>query len=139
MPLDMFDVVTQALQRTCSQALAAAQLDSRLETMILTAVPYPIQLHDFGVRVEAAPTHFNPPKAKYKARNLEYCRKILKLQDNDWVLHLDEDSLIDINSLRACVDFIECERYEFGQVSTLGLTVCSSKRQDYLILEYLID
>lgn len=117
MRLNKANGAMQALQRTCSQTLAAAQFDPRLETVILTAVPYSIQLHDFGIRVEATPTHFSPSKAKYKARNLEYCRKALKLQTDDWVLHIDEDSLIDEHALRACIAFIECEQYEFGQVS----------------------
>lgn len=71
--------------------------------------------------MEATPSCFSPLKAKYKARNLEYCRKVLKLQDDDWVLHLDEDSLINENALRACINFIEFEQYDFGQVNNLGL------------------
>ena len=110
--------MTKALQRTCDEAVAAGQFDRRLETIILTAMPHRTQLHDFGVRVEAAPTQFKPQWATYKARNLEYCRQVLKLQDGDWVLHLDEDSLVDAGALKACIDFVEYEQYDFGQVRT---------------------
>lgn len=63
----------------------------------------------------AVPRSFVTHRAKFKARALEYFRKTMRLTDKDWVLHLDEESTIDQNSLYACIDFIERTDYSFGQ------------------------
>ncbi|KAJ6559523.1 glycosyl transferase family group 2-domain-containing protein [Mycena capillaripes] len=52
------------------------------------------------------PSIFRTSKAKYKARALEFYRQQQNLSKDDWVLHLDEESLIDEASVHACVDFI---------------------------------
>ena len=52
------------------------------------------------------PKTFKTKYAKYKARALEYFRKYIKLENKDWVLHLDEESIILKEDLNHCVDFI---------------------------------
>ncbi|KAJ7300588.1 glycosyl transferase family group 2-domain-containing protein [Mycena albidolilacea] len=52
------------------------------------------------------PGIFRTSKAKYKARALEFYRQQQNLSKEDWVLHLDEESLIDAASVQACLDFI---------------------------------
>ncbi|KAJ5087122.1 hypothetical protein N7456_010738 [Penicillium angulare] len=47
------------------------------------------------VNVVEVPDSFQPAHAKYKARALEWFRKHLRLCENDWVLHLDEETKID--------------------------------------------
>lgn len=58
----------------------------------------------------------------YKARALEYFRIRAQLGPEDWVLHLDEETLIDEHCIRACIDFIErCPEYNYGAVSLCTL------------------
>ena len=90
--------------------------DRRLEIVILADAPCAPELLDLGARVEVTPTDFVTEKARFKARSLEYFRAAVNLQAENWVLHLDEESMVDENALRACVDFIEKGEYDFGQV-----------------------
>lgn len=54
--------------------------------------------------------------AKHKARALEWYRKKMNLTEHDWVLHLDEESVIDPESLKAVLEFIWYEdKYLWGQ------------------------
>jgi hypothetical protein len=66
--------------------------------------------------VEVVPRTFRPAKAKFKARSLEWFRRSKQLGDCDWVLHLDEETIIDTSALYACLDFIRGSTYEIGQV-----------------------
>ncbi len=50
-------------------------------------------------------------KAKHKAKALDYFRSSMGLTPYDWVLHMDEESTMDRESLRGCFDFI---RYNTG-------------------------
>jgi hypothetical protein len=45
-------------------------------------------------------------KAKYKARALDYFRYHVSLGVYDWILHMDEESTTDGESLRRCLEFI---------------------------------
>lgn len=45
-------------------------------------------------------------KAKYKARALDYFRYHVSLGVYDWILHMDEESVTDGESLRRCLEFI---------------------------------
>jgi hypothetical protein len=53
------------------------------------------------------PRSFATKSAKYKARALEYFRVLMRFTQEDWILHLDEESTIDQGSLEACINFIE--------------------------------
>ncbi|KAK6223826.1 cre-bre-3 protein [Colletotrichum tabaci] len=59
------------------------------------------------VQIVVVPSAFAPSKAKYKARALEFYRRNQQLTASDWVLHLDEESMIDADVMDACVDFIK--------------------------------
>ncbi len=65
------------------------------------------------------PHSFKTRFAKYKARALEYFRIKMHLSDCDWVLHLDEESVIDPDSLTACIDFCRRSPHLMGQGSIL--------------------
>jgi cellulose synthase/poly-beta-1,6-N-acetylglucosamine synthase-like glycosyltransferase len=60
------------------------------------------------------PTEFKC-KAKAKARALEYFRLHVELKSNDWILHLDEESVVDRTSLNSCIEFIEQTNHGLGQ------------------------
>lgn len=59
------------------------------------------------VEVKAVPRSFRPTHARYKARVLEYFRRQQELTEDDWVLHLDEESELDEYAIKTCLDFIE--------------------------------
>ncbi|KAJ5864995.1 uncharacterized protein N7529_006911 [Penicillium soppii] len=59
------------------------------------------------VNIVKVPASFQPDHAKYKGRALEWCRQLWKLSDQDWVLHLDEETEIDEYLVNACLNFIE--------------------------------
>jgi hypothetical protein len=71
------------------------------------------------VDVILVPRDFQPPKAKYKARALEYARVVMDLGPQDWVLHLDEETQIDAYAVQTCLDFVERGDRHFGMVSLL--------------------
>lgn len=61
--------------------------------------------HDH-VRIHAVPAEFRALKAKYKARSLEWFRRNMPVYDDDWVLHLDEETIVDEYAITACLDFM---------------------------------
>ena len=56
--------------------------------------------------IHACPKSFKTDKAKHKARALEWYRQKMQFSERDWILHLDEESVIDKTSVLACFDFI---------------------------------
>lgn len=70
-----------------------------------------------GVHLIGTPSSFQPPKALYKARALEWFRLQAKLDDDEWVLHLDEETIVDDHTIQACLKFAETEtQFDMGQV-----------------------
>jgi hypothetical protein len=61
------------------------------------------------------PADFQPRHARYKARALEYFRQQQRFGPGDWVLHLDEESVLDAHGLQACIDYCERSPYLYGQ------------------------
>jgi hypothetical protein len=54
-------------------------------------------------------------KAKYKARALDYFRYHVSLGVYDWILHCDEESTCDAETVRRCFEFIRYTGHHFGQ------------------------
>jgi len=61
------------------------------------------------------PKSFSTDHSRYKARALEYYRQRMRLTEYDWVLHLDEESVIDVESLKRCLEFAWYSDCEWGQ------------------------
>lgn len=72
------------------------------------------------MNVVNVPEGFVSGKARYKARALEYFRESQVLTKEDWVLHLDEECIIDDHVIQACLDFIERGTDDIGMVSVLA-------------------
>jgi hypothetical protein len=87
-------------------------LDQGLSPSLARGIP------DF-VDVILVPRDFQPPKAKYKARALEYARVAMNLGPEDWVLHLDEETQIDAYAVQTCLEFVERGDRQFGMVRFL--------------------
>jgi hypothetical protein len=61
------------------------------------------------------PADFRTRHARYKARALEYFRQQQRFGPGGWVLHLDEESVLDAHGLRACLDYCERSPFLYGQ------------------------
>lgn len=68
------------------------------------------------VDVMNVPESFITQKARYKARAIDYFRRQSNLTKEDWVLHLDEESILDKHAMKACLDFIERGNEDIGMV-----------------------
>jgi egghead protein (zeste-white 4 protein) len=55
--------------------------------------------------------------ALFKARALQYCLedKVNLLSPNDWIVHLDEETLLTENSVRGILNFVGDGKHQFGQ------------------------
>lgn len=55
--------------------------------------------------------------ALFKARALQYCLEdgVNTLSDNDWIVHLDEETLLTENSIRGILNFVNDGKHSFGQ------------------------
>ena len=55
--------------------------------------------------------------ALFKARALQYCLEddVNMLQATDWVVHLDEETLLTEDSVRGVINFVLDGRHQFGQ------------------------
>jgi hypothetical protein len=93
------------------------QIDSRVNISISTDENYAPCFKSLGVHVVATPNSFKPLKAKYKARSLDWFARHMDLCETDWVLHLDEETVVDEHTIKACIDFAEeQDKYSIGQV-----------------------
>ncbi|KAJ8953802.1 hypothetical protein NQ318_006649 [Aromia moschata] len=92
-------------------------LDAGLENFLIEVVSdKPIGL-DHHRRVREVVV---PPRLPYQdggARALQYCLedKVNILSDNDWVVHLDEETLLTENSVRGILNFVMDGKHHFGQ------------------------
>lgn len=80
----------------------------RVELCVVTDHPLPIP-HLL------VPAEFRTRYARYKARALEYFRQQQRYGPGDWVLHLDEESVLDSHGLRACQEYCRRSPYQYGQ------------------------
>lgn len=56
--------------------------------------------------------------ALFKARALQYCLEsaVNMLSDTDWIVHLDEETLVTESSVRGILNFVMDGKHQFGQV-----------------------
>ncbi|KAI8620658.1 glycosyl transferase family group 2-domain-containing protein [Chytriomyces sp. MP71] len=79
---------------------------------VLTDEPYFFE----GINCYTCPRAFTTGNSKYKARALEWYRQTMRFTEHDWILHLDEESVIDDESVKRILEFIWYEKdYHFGQ------------------------
>lgn len=70
------------------------------------------------VREIVVPVDYCPPNgAKYKARNLHYAIEddVNQLKDDDWIVHLDEESQLTKEAIIGIVNFINRNKHHIGQ------------------------
>lgn len=70
------------------------------------------------VREVIVPNHYvTTNQTRYKARALNYCleQTVNMLADNDWIVHLDEETLLTESSVIGIVNFVNEGKYNLGQ------------------------
>lgn len=70
------------------------------------------------VREVVVPPSYQPKSgALFKARALQYCLEdgVNILADTDWIVHLDEETLLTENSVRGILNFVLDGKHNFGQ------------------------
>ncbi|XP_076181061.1 beta-1,4-mannosyltransferase egh isoform X2 [Ptiloglossa arizonensis] len=70
------------------------------------------------VREVVVPLNYHTSSgALFKARALQYCLEssVNELADNDWIVHLDEETLLTKNSVRGILNFVLDGKHQFGQ------------------------
>ncbi|RMZ87732.1 hypothetical protein DV736_g5043, partial [Chaetothyriales sp. CBS 134916] len=105
------------VRRGAEHMAGLLSIDARLRFVILTeeqAVPHFADL--YGVELVGVPVEYRPSKARFKARSLEYFRTEKAIRNDDWVLHLDEETLVDEHATQSCISFIQKEvTHDYGQ------------------------
>lgn len=95
-------------------------LDAGLENFLIEVVSdKPIRLDQHRrVREVVVPSEYHTSSgALFKARALQYCLedKVNILSDNDWIVHLDEETLLTENCVKGILNFVMDGKHQFGQ------------------------
>jgi egghead protein (zeste-white 4 protein) len=70
------------------------------------------------IREIVVPKAYEPKSgAMFKSRALQYCleENVNMLNPNDWIVHLDEETILTKNCVRGIVNFVLDGKYPFGQ------------------------
>ncbi|KAH9457125.1 hypothetical protein MJO28_011336 [Puccinia striiformis f. sp. tritici] len=102
-----------AVRRGYNKLVLLEKYHPAVKVIVLTDEPYVYP----DLQNIVCPKSYNSPlgKAKYKARALDYFRYHVSLGVYDWILHMDEESTTDGESLRRCIEFIRYTPHHFGQ------------------------
>ncbi|KAI5478547.1 egghead protein (zeste-white 4 protein), glycosyltransferase family 2 protein [Pseudohyphozyma bogoriensis] len=102
-----------AVRRGYNKLLKLEKYHPAVKVVVLTDEPYVYP----DLQNIVCPKSYKSPlgKAKYKARALDYFRYHVSLGVYDWILHMDEESVTDAESLRHCIEFIRYTPHHFGQ------------------------
>jgi hypothetical protein len=103
----------EAVRRAYNSLVHLNGLHPSIEVVILSDEPY----HYPDLNNVVCPEKFQSAngKSKYKARALEYFRIQANLNEYDWIMHLDEESVIDGESVRRSFEFIRYGEHHLGQ------------------------
>lgn len=95
-------------------------IDAGLENFQIEVVsdkPIGLASHRRIREVVVPPSYRTSSGALFKARALQYCLENLvnELADHDWIVHLDEETLLTENSIRGILNFVLDGKHQFGQ------------------------
>ncbi|KAI4181986.1 MAG: hypothetical protein LQ346_006670 [Caloplaca aetnensis] len=103
-------IVSVTVKNSIAPWTELQHLDGRVRFHILldaeTQLAWSEELPSF-INLNRVPPSFRPQHALHKARALEFFRRAVLLDEDDWVLHLDEETLLDSYAMTAVIDFIE--------------------------------
>ena len=102
----------EAVYRSWNAHKHLERLHPCIRVHVLTDEPYFFE----NINCYTCPKSFRTANSKYKARALEWYRQTMRYTEHDWVLHLDEESVIDDESVKRILEFIWYEHdYHWGQ------------------------
>lgn len=95
-------------------------LDTGLENFLVEVVtdkPVNLQKHRRTREIVVPKDYKTKTGALFKSRALQYCLEdnVNVLNNNDWVVHLDEETLLTENSVRGIINFVLDGKHPFGQ------------------------
>ncbi|GAA5994904.1 uncharacterized protein JCM10292_004422 [Rhodotorula paludigena] len=102
-----------SVRRGYNKLIRLEKYHPSVKVVVLTDEPYVYP----DLQNIVCPKSYKSPlgKAKYKARALDYFRYHVSLGVYDWILHMDEESVTDAESLRNCIEFVRYTPHHFGQ------------------------
>jgi beta-1,4-mannosyltransferase len=112
---DFAQLVRRNVQRNLKRCTAAGLENFMIEVVTDKAVGLP---PDRRVREVVVPAAYRTKTgALFKSRALQYCLEddVNMLGDNDWVVHLDEETLLTDNAIRGILNFVLDGKHPFGQ------------------------
>lgn len=95
-------------------------LDTGLENFLVEVVsdkPVNLPKHRRTREIVVPKEYKTKTGALFKSRALQYCLEdnVNVLNNNDWVVHLDEETLLTENSVRGIINFVLDGKHPFGQ------------------------
>lgn len=95
-------------------------IDSGLENFMIEVVTdkaIGLENHRRVREIVVPPNYRTRSGALFKSRALQYCLEdsVNMLADSDWIVHLDEETLLTENSLRGVLNFVMDGKNHFGQ------------------------
>ena len=112
-------LVLENMERNLAVCSKAQLRNFRFE--LVTDLPLPVSLPETGSRVRhvLVPACYRTPAGTlFKARALQYCLEpevdVLS-SDDDWIVHLDEETLLTEDAVVGIVNFVSEGRHHFGQ------------------------
>jgi egghead protein (zeste-white 4 protein) len=112
---DYPDLVKKNVMRNINTCLAVGLENFMVE--IATDKAINVQKHR-RIREIVVPKAYEPKSgAMFKSRALQYCleENVNMLNPNDWIVHLDEETILTKNCVRGIVNFVLDGKYPFGQ------------------------
>lgn len=102
----------EAVYRSWNAHKHLERLHPCVRVHVLTDEPYFFE----NINCYTCPKLFRTKSSKYKARALEWYRQTMRFTEHDWVLHLDEESVVDDETIKTILEFIWYEHdYHWGQ------------------------
>ncbi|CAG0896610.1 unnamed protein product, partial [Cyprideis torosa] len=114
---DYPELVKRNIERNIKTILKVGLRDEGFLIEVVTDKPIGLHGNPLVREIVVAKDYKTKSGALFKARALQYCweKSVDKLTDNDWVVHMDEETLLTENSVKGILNFVEDGKAEFGQ------------------------
>ncbi|KAG7203838.1 hypothetical protein KM043_013849, partial [Ampulex compressa] len=112
---DYPQLVKENVNRNLNRCTEAGLENFQIE--VVSDKPIGLPVHRRIREVVVPPTYRTRSGALFKARALQYCLEssVNELADHDWIVHLDEETLMTENSVRGILNFVLDGKHQFGQ------------------------
>lgn len=109
------ELVRETVARNMAKCVELGVVNFIIE--VVTDNPIGLPKHR-QIREILVPASYTPKSgALYKARALQFCLEddVSILADGDYIVHLDEETIMTTNSVYGIINFIQDGKYDFGQ------------------------